>query len=437
MSELEKSILEYGKSDAVRLHMPGHKGRKPCGILPDELYAYDITELSFSDELFEANDGIAQAEKRLSSLFGSGATVMSPFGATSCIQTMVSLAASRGKILLPRNMHYSVFNAIGILGAEEIILPVEESEKTPAGILSLEAVEEAFKTDSSISALFVTSVDYYGCIADIDGYARLCKKYCKLLLVDNSHGAHFKFLSDFKHPLELEADMVCDSIHKTVPAMTGSALLHFASPLLETEGKKHMKRICSSSPSYPIMLSICAVADWLSEKAEQEYATLCERLSRLKYELKEYGYSVSDGDPCRLYVCGGNIGISGSELSEILAENGCIPEFADRNGVLLMFTPMNSAEDIARVSQALMSVPVKNIHLSNLPYCDIIPQRALSVSEAVRARCECVDATESIGRIAAECIGRYPPGLPQIISGEYIEALPQGVNVKNILVVAE
>ena len=102
-----------------------------------------------------------------------------------------------------------------------------------------------------------------------------------------------------------------------------------------------------------------------------------------------------------------------------------------------MFTPMNSAEDIARVSQALMSVPVKNIHLSNLPYCDIIPQRALSVSEAVRARCECVDATESIGRIAAECIGRYPPGLPQIISGEYIEALPQGVNVKNILVVAE
>ena len=134
MSKLEKGIAEYAAGDAVRLHMPGHKGKKPCGILPEELYSCDITELSFSDELFEADGAIESVERKLSQLFGSGATMMSPFGATSCIQTMLSLVAAKGKIALPRNMHYSAFNAIGLANADEVILSVEESEKTPAGI---------------------------------------------------------------------------------------------------------------------------------------------------------------------------------------------------------------------------------------------------------------------------------------------------------------
>lgn len=437
MSELEKGIAEYAADNTVRLHMPGHKGRKPGGILPEELYAYDVTELPFSDELFEADGGIDVVEKELSRLFGSGATLMSPFGATSCIQTMVSTVAAKGKIALPRNMHYSAFNAIGLANAREVILPVEKSEKTPAGILSPEVVEQAFKSDSDIATLFITSVDYYGYIADISRYSSLCKKYCKLLIVDNSHGAHLEFLKGYDHPIKLGADVVCDSIHKTIPAMTGSALLHFADPSLAAEGKKRMKRICSSSPSYPIMLSISAAAKWLGNEGKDAYELLAKRVSGIKTKLKKFGYDILEGEPCRLYVCGGKTSLSGDDILEALRLKGCVAEFADENGALLMFTPMNTERDLLRTEDALLSISQNNNLLPKSGYCDIIPQRAMSISEAMAAACECLAPEKCIGRIAAECIGRYPPGLPQIIIGEYIEYLPRGINMKNILVVVE
>lgn len=437
MSELERAIREHAEGSFASFHMPGHKGRRPDGVLPYELYGFDVTELPFSDELFEADGAIARLEADASRLFGSGATLISPFGATSCIQVMTAIAAAKGKLLIPRNSHYSVFNAVGLCGAEAVLLTPEPGGATPAGVVSPEAAEAAFRADGGISAMFLTSVDYYGYVADVAAFAEICRKYNKLLLVDNSHGAHLRFVEGFRHPLECGADIVTDSIHKTLPAMTGSALLHFADPALAAEGKKLMKRFCSSSPSYPIMLSIAAALGWAKDEGEKAYNTLAERLGRLKKDIEDYGYSVMRGEPCRLYVTGGSTGLSGAEISSRLARFGCVPEFADESGALLMFSPMNTEEELSRLTGVFIGAERKNAVLPKPARRDIIPRRAMSVADAFRAECECVPAAESAGRIAAECVGVYPPGLPAVITGEYIETLPEGLNMKRILVVKE
>ena len=437
MSELERVLKEHAAGSFASFHMPGHKGRRPDGILPPELYGFDVTELPFSDELFEADGAIAQLEADAARLFGSGATLISPFGATSCIQVMTEIAAAKGRLLIPRNSHYSVFNAVGLCGAEATLLSAEPSEKTPAGVITPEAVEAAFKSEPDISALFLTSVDYYGYVADTEAFAALCKKYCKLLIIDNSHGSHLRFIDGAKHPLACGADMVCDSIHKTMPAMTGSALLHFADASLAAEGKKRMKRFCSSSPSYPIMLSIAAALGWAAEEGGKAYNTLAERLGRLKDDFEAYGFAVMRGEPCRLYVTGGKTGFSGADISARLAEFGCVPEFADESGALLMFSPMNTEEEISRLTGVFVTVEKKEPLLPKPQKRDIIPRRAMSISEAFRAGSECVPLAESVGRIAAECIGVYPPGLPSVITGEYIDALPDGIGMKRVLVVKE
>ena len=437
MSELERALKEHAERVCASFHMPGHKGRKPDGVLPPELYGLDVTELPFSDELFEADGAIAQLEAEASRLFGSGATLISPFGATSCIQAMTALAAARGKLLIPRNSHYSVFNAAGLCGAEAVVLPVEPSDETPAGAVSAEAVEAAFRADSGISALILTSVDYYGYIADVSAFAEICRRHNKLLLIDNSHGSHLRFIEGFKHPLECGADAVCDSIHKTLPAMTGSALLHFADAQLAAAAKKLMKRFCSSSPSYPIMLSIAAALGWARDEGEKAYNALAERLGRLKNDVDAYGFRVLRGDPCRLYVTGGETGLSGAETAARLASFGCVPEFTDENGALLMFSPMNTEEELSRLTGVFVTAEKKKQLLPKPERRDIILRRAMSIAEAFRARCECVSAGESVGRIAAECVGVYPPGLPSVLPGEYIAALPEGLNMKRILVVKE
>ena len=219
--------------------------------------------------------------------------------------------------------------------------------------------------------------------------------------------------------------------------MTGSALLHFSDPALAAEGKKLMKRFCSSSPSYPIMLSIAAALGWANDEGEKAYNALAERLGRLKKDIEDYGYSVMRGEPCRLYVTGGETGLSGAEISARLTRFGCVPEFTDENGALLMFSPMNTEEELSRLTGVFIGAERKKAVLPKPARRGIIPRRAMSVAEAFRAECECVPAEESVGRIAAECIGVYPPGLPSVITGEYVDALPDGLNMKRILVVKE
>ena len=232
--------------------------------------------------------------------------------------------------------------------------------------------------------------------------------------MDNSHGAHFAFLDGYSHPLDSGADMVCDSLHKVLPAFTGSALLH-VNTLNYKKAKKAMKQFCSSSPSYLIMLSTAIALNWAEKNARYEYNSTAKRVSQVKERLSSDGYLIPDCEPLRIYIKG-----NGKEINRLLEQNGCKTEFYDEDGVLLMFSPSNTPEDFEKITKALIGIDIAKKLPSINTISDILPIRKMTLNKAFYSDYEVVPITDSVGRVAAECLGKYPPGIPKALMGEVI-----------------
>ena len=222
-------VRAYNEKSPVRLHMPGHKGAPFLGC-----EALDITEFDGADDLFCPDGIIEKSEKNASEIFGAH-TFYSTGGSTLAIQTMLRLfllySKERNvppKILAARNVHKAFINAAALLNIDvDFIYPKSAASYYSCPIKKSD-VERALSSDSSVSAVYITSPDYIGNISDIKGISEICKKRGVLLLVDNAHGAYLKFLKDDLHPIALGADMCCDSAHKTLPVLTGGAYLHIS-----------------------------------------------------------------------------------------------------------------------------------------------------------------------------------------------------------------
>ena len=249
-------LKKYAQSGTLRCHMPAHKGIAPVPAL-SEMYSFDITEISGADSLFEAGGIIAQSEKNMSAHYGTAGTVYSAGGSTLCIQAMLYIMKSENrKIFAIRNVHRAFLNAVALLDLDvEWILP-EYKTGILSGNININNVENLLKNSGVPSALYVTSPDYTGKTADISVLAEICHKYNARLIVDNAHGAHLKFLENDIHPISLGADLCCDSAHKMLPALTGSAMLHTSVPEYVPILKQAMSMFGSTSPSYLIMMSL-------------------------------------------------------------------------------------------------------------------------------------------------------------------------------------
>ena len=223
-------VRSYAAKDPLRLHMPGHKGRPVLG--PEAL---DITEVEGADVLYHARGIIRESEENAASLFGTAATFYSTEGSSLCIRAMLHLALLQAKeegreplILAGRNAHKTFLSAIALLDLEvEWLYPSQE-----AGLLSCPVepaqLEAAFAGERKPTAVYVTAPDYLGNLLDIRALAELCHRHGALLLVDNAHGAYLHFLPQPIHPMDLGADLCCDSAHKTLPVLTGGAYLHIS-----------------------------------------------------------------------------------------------------------------------------------------------------------------------------------------------------------------
>ena len=238
------------------MHMPGHKG---AGILGFE--GMDLTEIYGADELFAAEGIIKESEQNASSLFGCP-TYYSTQGSTLCIQTMCTIlcqdAKSKGKkpkILAGRNAHRSFIHAAALLDFE-IEWLYGNSDYLSCKIHA-EDLEKAI-IESLPTAVYLTNPDYLGNLLDIQSLASVCKKHNVLLAIDNAHGAYLRFLEPSLHPIDLGADLCCDSAHKTLPVLTGGAYLHLSDSLNQVwknDVKHFMEYFSSTSPSYLIMAS--------------------------------------------------------------------------------------------------------------------------------------------------------------------------------------
>ncbi len=403
--------------------MPGHKG---VGSLCESL---DITEITGADSLFEANGIIRESEQNASVLFGAD-TFYSTEGSSLCIRAIVYMLSLYAKemgrkpmILAGRNAHKAFLSALALTDTDVSWIFPKENENYLSCTVTPSELENIFNRSSELPiAVYLTSPDYLGNVSDIAGVAEVCHKHGVLLCVDNAHGAYLKFLSPSRHPIDLGADICCDSAHKTLPALTGSAYLHVsknAPKLFSKEAKNALCLFGSTSPSYLLLESLDKTNSYLERHAERLNKFL-PLLDSLRENLCECGYTLIGNEKLKLTIDTKAYGYYGYELSDILEEQGIVCEFADSDHLVMMFTPENNSSDIGKVKKSLLSIEKKEA-LVNAAKEFSTPIRAMSVREAVFSPQERLPIYECEGRVLASASVPCPPAVPIVVSGEIID----------------
>ena len=411
-------VQRYAKAGTARLHMPGHKGRCFLGCEP-----WDITEVHGADALYEAEGILAESEQNAAALFGSQRTCYSTEGSSQCIRAMLYLAvAANGShtVVAARNVHRAFVSAAALLDLEIRWLWPEESRSLCGCPISPAQLEETLHSlPEPPAAVYLTSPDYLGGMAEIPALAQVCHQHGTLLLVDNAHGAYLRFLQPSLHPLDLGADLCCDSAHKTLPVLTGGAYLHLsptAPAQLAPLAKSALGLFGSTSPSYLTLASLDLCNRYLAEGYPQRLAEAVERLAELRERLTAAGWRVEPSDPLRVTVAAPR-GVTGQELAGQLRRQGVECEYADRDFLVLMATPENTPEELAQAAAALGQCPGE----ANPPQLPLARgERACSIRQAAFAPRETVDAAHSLGRVCGLPTVGCPPAIPIAVSGERI-----------------
>ena len=411
-------VQRYAKAGTARLHMPGHKGRCFLGCEP-----WDITEIHGADALYEAEGILAESEQNAAALFGSQRTCYSTEGSSQCIRAMLYLAvAASGShtVVAARNVHRAFVSAAALLDLEIRWLWPEESRSLCGCPISPTQLEETLHSlPEPPAAVYLTSPDYLGGMAEIPALAQVCHQHGTLLLVDNAHGAYLRFLQPSLHPLDLGADLCCDSAHKTLPVLTGGAYLHLsptAPAQLAPLAKSALGLFGSTSPSYLTLASLDLCNRYLAEGYPQRLTEAVERLAELRERLTAAGWRVEPSDPLRVTVAAPR-GVTGQELAGQLRRQGVECEYADRDFLVLMATPENTPEELAQAAAALGQCPGE----ANPPQLPLARgERACSIRQAAFAPRETVDAAHSLGRVCGLPTVGCPPAIPIAVSGERI-----------------
>ena len=417
-------VKSYAASGAARFHMPGHKGRGPLGC-----EALDITEIAGADSLYEAEGIIARSEENAGSLFGTGRTLYSTEGSSQCIRAMLHLILQNRKtgtapvILAARNVHKAFIYAAALLDFRpEWLWPEGESNSLLGCPISPKGVAAAMDAlPEPPAAVYITSPDYLGNLADIRGIAAAVHERGSILAVDNAHGAYLHFLGSPLHPMDLGADICCDSAHKTLPALTGGAYLHIsksAPAAFARKARQAMALFGSTSPSYLTLASLDLCNVYLTGNYRKELAESCLELEKLKVRLRDRGWGVDPSDPLRLTIAAPGAS-SGLELAGLLRERGIECEHADGDYLVLMFTPSNTPEELEILEAALGYAPAPPAEKKSLP----LPrgEGAMPLRRAMFAPQETVPAQKALGRICGAPTVACPPAVPIAVSGERID----------------
>ena len=413
-------LRSYQEKSPVRMHMPGHKG---AGILGFE--GMDLTEIYGADELFAAEGIIKESEQNASSLFGCP-TYYSTQGSTLCIQTMCTIlcqdAKSKGKklkILAGRNAHRSFIHAAALLDFE-IEWLYGNSDYLSCKIHA-EDLEKAI-IESLPTAVYLTNPDYLGNLLDIQSLASVCKKHDVLLAIDNAHGAYLRFLEPSLHPIDLGADLCCDSAHKTLPVLTGGAYLHLSESLNQVwknDVKHFMEYFSSTSPSYLIMASLDATNEVLDTTFKKSLSECIQRVDGLKNTLIQHGYTILSGEPMKITISTKEFGYTGNEIANLLMECDIYPEFYDSDYIVLMPSPYNTKDDLKRLETCLCGIERKPLLINKPPKLEQ-SKKAMNVRQALFSSSITLDVSKSLGQVCSSVTVSCPPAILPVIPGEVI-----------------
>ena len=418
----------YADSGVSRFHMPGHKGQVLHGLEP-----CDLTEIRGADYLYEPEGIIARSEENAAELFGTARTLYSTEGSSLCIKTMLAIAhrcrkdhSRRMLVMAPRNVHKAFINACILLDIDvRWVYPAAGSRSLCSSGFTVEDMERTLASCPYIpDAVYVTSPDYLGNIADIPALSGFCKDNDIPLIVDNAHGAYLRFLDEDIHPITLGADMCCDSAHKTLPCYTGGALLHISKNAPAGYGecaKNVMSLFASTSPSYLIMESIDLCMDMIGKDYRQRLAECVSRTELCKQRLNSAGWKTVGGEKCKITIAAAECGMNGDELGDRMREAFIEPEYTDPQYTVLMTTPFNSEEDYTRLEKLMAEIPAGKGERA-IP--DILPEAVVSmpIRKAAFSPSREVDVEDAEGLVCGLTVTSCQPSVPAVVSGEVISA---------------
>ena len=404
------AMQKYKDKNPLRFHMPGHKGKSGLfGECAKELIALDITELPETDNLAAPSGVISLAEQRISEAFSAKRSFILSGGSTLGNLAMIYGNLRCGdKILVDRNSHLSVFSALALSGAKPVY--IGGGLYDGCGALRCPSPEEVIKAaeeNPDAKAVFITSPNSFGICADIYKISKICKEKNILLLVDEAHGAHFTFHKKLpQSAMECGADASCQSFHKTLPALTQSAVLHIGNEKIGKNTERALRLFQSSSPSYLLMASCDFARAYMEEKGKKRLDEITDFLQKKMPE-----NALRTDDITRLCIkC------DGRRSEEILKNKNTVPEMTGAGYAVFIITPADEICDIEYLLNAAENLP--GMHLEDT-YFKGCPQR-MTPQEAYFAPSRTVSLNEAAGKISKNAVFRYPPGVPVIAPGEEI-----------------
>lgn len=448
MRNLWEELQKYSASDYYPFHMPGHKRFPEKNALacdkrfPKDFYQYDITEIEGFDNLHDAKGLLLSLQQKAADVYHAGQSFFLVNGSTGGILSAVSAVAQEGKkLLMARNCHKSVYNAVFLNRLQaEYLWPDVIEEFDIQGEIRAEELRRHIEGRQDICGVVITSPTYDGIVSDVRAIAKEAHACSIPLIVDEAHGAHFALSKKApESAVECGADLVINSVHKTLPALTQTALLHVQGSLIDREKLKNYLRIYqSSSPSYPLMASIDQCVDFIKKEGEERY----ERLLRFRNRIDQAAAALSHirllptekrRDVGKLVVSVKATDMTGWDLYRILLEKYHLQmEMAAPTYVLGILTVMDTEEGIERLIEALTQIDrkisgrdkgcgeIERKGKGNNMYYMERPVSALSIYEAMQSERAWVFPEEAVGKISGDFLFFYPPGIPFLVPGEVI-----------------
>ena len=444
--DLYDKLKEYSKSDFYPFHMPGHKRNVK---LIKEQYGIDIdiTEIDGFDMLYEADDVLKDAMERAKKFWGTEKTYFLVNGSTVGILTAMHSCLTQGdRIIIGRNCHKAVYNASELLKLNNTYLYPKYIPKYGInGGYSAKELENLFEKNSNIKAVVITSPTYDGIVSDIKTLADITHKNGAVLIVDEAHGAHFGISDKFPKPAyDMGADLVIESMHKTLPTFTQTALLHLSKEGKKRVDEKKIKHFWSifqtSSPSYVFMANMDKCISFLDKNGNEiyekfsndieEFRKKCDKLHDIHIPGKELigTNEVFDVDLSTLLI---NSSMGGKPMNDILRKKFHLEmEMEAAKYVLAITTFCDNKEGFDRLYKALDYIDaelkkitnkseIKKIKNTNFELVRNIQE--MSISNAVNSNTKLVDIENAINKVSAEYLYLYPPGIPLIVPGEVVD----------------
>ncbi len=444
---LFSGLLKHAKRNPIQFHIPGHK--KGAGIDPefrnfigDNALSIDLINIGPLDDLHSPKGMIKEAQDLAAKAFGADHTFFSVQGTSGAIMTMVMAVCGPGeKIIVPRNVHKSVMSAIVFSGAIPVFIhPEIDIELGISHGITTESVEKALEQHPDAKGVLVINPTYFGISADLKKIVEIAHSYNVPVLVDEAHGVHIHFHDDLPlSAMQAGADMAATSVHKLGGSMTQSSILNVKEGLVSV---KHVQSILSmlttTSTSYLLLASLDAARKQLATKGKE----LIDRTIRLAQSIRkrineiDHIYCVGeeilgskatyDFDPTKLIISVKDLGLTGYDVEKWLREKHNIEvELSDLYNILCIITLGDTEYEADLLVTALKDLAEECAHRAEkveplevlLPE---IPVLALTPRDAFYADTEVIPFAESEGRIIAEFVMVYPPGIPIFIPGEII-----------------